>query len=52
MSQQVRKNQYDTVSQLDPTRRAKAIREALESGKIKPSKIIDETLALIGHHTP
>jgi hypothetical protein len=47
MSQQVRKNQYDTVKELDPVKRAKAIREAIAKGKVKRCSIVDETLALI-----
>lgn len=34
-------------STIDPTKRAKSIRDALKSGKIKPSKAIDETLELL-----
>jgi hypothetical protein len=47
MSQQVRKNQYDPVKELDPAKRAKAIREAIAKGKVKRCDIVDETLALI-----
>lgn len=47
MASQVRKNQYDSAKPIDPTKRARAIREALRTGKIKQSAIINETLVLL-----
>lgn len=47
MTQTPRKNQYGPTAPIDPTKRARAIREALRTGKIKQSKTIDETLVLL-----
>lgn len=47
MLQPTRKNQYAPTPAIDPAKRARAIREALKSGRIKQSKIIDEALVLL-----
>lgn len=47
MSQTPRKNQYAPIAPIDPTKRARAIREAVRTGKIKRSKIIDDILVLL-----
>lgn len=47
MTQPTRKNQYDPTAPIDPTKRSKAIREAVRSGKIKQSEITDDILVLL-----
>jgi hypothetical protein len=47
MTQPTRKNQYSSLPAIEPVKRARAIRDALRTGKIKQSAIIDETLVLL-----
>ncbi len=47
MPQPTRKNQYDPAKPIDPTKRARAIREAVRSGKIKRSELTDDILVLL-----
>lgn len=47
MPQPTRKNQYGPIPPIDPTKRAKSIRDAVKFGRIKQSAIINETLVLL-----
>ena len=47
MTQPTRKNQYDPMPAIEPTKRARAIREALRTGKIKQSELTNDILVLL-----